>query len=280
MHTDRASPETEAYTINLASQIQPHFRKPSTPDPSLPSSLRILDLCSGTGCIPLLFHSRLYSKIPNLTALGVDISLAAISLARRNLQHNLARRNLPAGARHRTDFLRADILAQRDGSTAFDRILGQEWDIVTSNPPYISTHGFRHETARSVRNWEPRTALVPRKSSAAVEGPGVGADVFYPRLLEIAATVGAKVVLLEVADMHQAIRVVGMAVTSADWKGVEILRDWPDEGSTASEVANASTAVEVDGRRITIRGRGNGRAVLCWNAAGRSLLGRLPTHDI
>lgn len=93
-------------------------------------------------------------------------------------------------------------------------------------------------------------------------------DVFYPRLLRAAEEVGVRVVLVEVADMEQAIRVAGMVVRRGVrvWEGCEIWRDWP---ATA-----VGEEVEVEGEMIRVRGEGNGRAVLAWRGEGGRMLGR------
>lgn len=130
-----------------------------------------------------------------------------------------------------------------------------EWDLLTSNPPYISPRGFSVSTSRSVRNWEPKLALVPPvervdlhqrhfydhyypddenllplpKRGGAGEkkrterGGGVEyaeEDIFYARLLEIARTYKPKRVLMEVGDMEQAKRVVGMVLGEKKLRGV------------------------------------------------------------
>src|SRR4051812_39952052 len=54
----------------------------------VPSELRVLDLCTGTGCIPLLFHHEFYAARDDvqLRLLGMDISEQAIDLAQHNLK--------------------------------------------------------------------------------------------------------------------------------------------------------------------------------------------------
>lgn len=67
------------------------------------------------------------------------------------------------------------------------------FDILISNPPYISPRQFLSTTARSVREYEPLQALVPpANESDKLSDADVG-DMFYPRLLDIAERVQAKV---------------------------------------------------------------------------------------
>ncbi|KAK4148202.1 uncharacterized protein C8A04DRAFT_23999 [Dichotomopilus funicola] len=82
-------PETEAYTLHIANILT---KSSSTP-------LNILDLCTGTGCIPLLLlHSLLASPsvAGPISLHGVDISPHAVRLARENLAHNIRLGLLPA----------------------------------------------------------------------------------------------------------------------------------------------------------------------------------------
>ncbi|CAD6591784.1 MAG: hypothetical protein ASARMPRED_005600 [Alectoria sarmentosa] len=193
-------PETENLTTQLASLL---LSSPSPP----PNTLRILDLCTGTGCIPLLLYTLLSSRIPSLHFCGVDISPAATTLANKNLSHNISSNQLPQNAREQISFVRNDIFAAR--ANAWNQ---SKWDILISNPPYISPTSFNSTTTRSVRNYEPRSALVPAgtpspKGRVAEVDAG---DTFYPRLLEIAEQVSAQVLLIEVGGLEQAFRVVAM----------------------------------------------------------------------
>lgn len=132
------------------------------------------------------------------------------------------------------------------------------FDILISNPPYISPKSFNSTTSRSVRKFEPRLALVP-------DPPDETGDLFYPHLFRIASQVNAKMVLFEVADLHQAKRVAEMAMK--DWPHVEIWRDDP-----AAKPDETDTIV-VDGKSIAIRGRGHGRSVFAYSEeASKSLL--------
>jgi methylase of polypeptide subunit release factors len=241
---------------------------------NLPPEVRVLDLCTGTGCIPLLFHheiSSASSKI-DLRLLGVDISEKALGIARRNLQRLRKMQRLQDSGE--LDFIQADILAtpfsdQTEGVLSLPTALTWEgkppfWDILISNPPYISPSAFWKTTTRSVRGFEPKLALVPPRGFKQTDTEQ--GDRFYPRLLEIARDVEAKVVLLEVADMEQALRVAQRAQNLDIFDGVEIWREQPD--------ATGDTKAE---QGFAVVGQGNARSVLCWRGRGTSWLGKSAT---
>jgi len=262
----RSSTETEAYTTHLAHILLQHFRTPSPSSPN-PTTLRILDLCTGTGCIALLLHSLLSLRISSLFLLGIDISPRAIALARHNLHSNFRAGHLSLRAAVEVQFSQADIFRE-------DAIPEGKWDVLVANPPYISPGGYDRNTSRSVRAWEPKKALVPPlpPSSSPPSQPltyahteqdlqqrerdhSIG-DAFYPRLFNIAQRVDAQVVLVEVADMAQAQRVAALAIKAHVWRRCEIWRDWP--------AGRGVQAVEIGGRRVEVRGEGEGRAVVLW----------------
>jgi len=136
---------------------------------------RVLDLGTGSGCLLL----ALLHEYPAASGLGVDISPAAIALAQRNAEK--------LGLGPRADFIVGDWSAS----------IGGRFDVVMSNPPYISTgeiEGLEPEVAR----YEPRGAL---------DGGWDGLDA-YRVLLPLTAQVLAPggVVLFEMgAGQDQAI---------------------------------------------------------------------------
>jgi len=253
LKTGMRRPETESLTTYLASLL--HHSKPQK------KPLRILDLCTGTGCIPLLLNSILAPSTPALRLLGVDNSTAAISLARKNLEHNVTLRRLPLSARDQIQFLRDDIFDPTKLQWP-----NQSWDILISNPPYISPDSFNKTTARSVRNHEPISALVPSLDPQSTLPDEAKGDIFYPHLLSLANSVQAKIILFEVADMAQAERVVHM-VLDHGWEGVEIWRDWPAQGVSREFVT--AGAVEVN-----VIGEGNGRGVIAWRRGVGTWIGK------
>ena len=100
---------------------------------------RVLDLCTGSGCIGL----ALAANAPACRVVLADLERRALILARQNV------RNLSLSARCVT--VEADALA------APSRLLG-EFDLIVSNPPYVSS-GEIGSLDPSVRDYEPRTAL-------------------------------------------------------------------------------------------------------------------------
>jgi len=244
-------PETESMTNHLASLLPSLLKSHESPHPHL----RILDLCTGTGCISLLLHSLLSSpKIPPQVC-GIDISSTAINLAQENLAHNIRLGHLEPIAQEQIDFIQDDIFS--DSKKPWRT---SSWDVIISNPPYISPNSFNNTTSRSVRNYEPKAALVPPQTVAAdsVHDDTVG-DMFYPRLLKIAHNANAKLVLMEVADMAQATRVVEMVLEKGIWGGCEIWRDEP-----SSNPRSMGERVVIRGRDVEVKGEGNGRGVLVW----------------
>ncbi len=270
-------PETESITIHLASLITEAFCRQTRLDLIRDigsigyhhkSPLRILDLCTGTGCIPLLLHALLAPTFPHLQIAGVDISPAAIALAKENVAHNIALGYLRQNdAKSQLEFCAGDICAETDGEAARTEnqwVGNTAWDIVVSNPPYISPRDFDTTTAKSVRNYEPHEALVPLRPGQGAHPDTEDGDTFYPHILRLARSFRAKILLVEVVDLAQAIRVAAMILGSRRWAGCEIWRDYPGQGGSKE----ARKTIDVDGRDILVKGEGNGRAVLAWSSIG------------
>lgn len=194
-----------------------------------------------------------------------------MSLARRNRAHNF-----PKLDRHGCDalvrFENGDVLAsgpqiQHEAEGA-RKDTGwwygdSAWDVVTANPPYISRDGFNKDTERSVRNFEPKLALVPY----ATDGRHPE-DVFYPAIIDKAEMLKAKILLMEVADTSQAVRVARHAAASGNWGRVEIWRDVPEV--RPSEVPSGPSGGEDSGvgeGSFVFHGVGEGRSVVCWRDA-------------
>lgn len=102
---------------------------------------RVLDLCTGSGCIA----AAIAQQLVRATVVATDISEPAIAVARRNIERlNLSQRvTLLVG-----DLFEALALPTDRGP----------FDLIVSNPPYIPT-GQIEGLDRSVRDYEPKLAL-------------------------------------------------------------------------------------------------------------------------
>ena len=105
----------------------------------LDSNPRILDLCTGSGCIGLAIATRVKDSKVTLADLSQDALMVA--------KHNIVNHKLT----NRVSCVRANAL---EAPPAF---LGK-FDLIVSNPPYITTREMT-ELPRSVAAFEPRMAL-------------------------------------------------------------------------------------------------------------------------
>lgn len=122
-------PETEEivnWTINHFSEIKKQYSK-----------IRVLDLCTGSGCISI----ALTKHLPQAQVTAVDISEKALDVARRNASANNVDVN----------FLQADILSPFT-------IHNSQFTLIISNPPYVMDKE-KAEMQRNVLEWEPQQAL-------------------------------------------------------------------------------------------------------------------------
>jgi release factor glutamine methyltransferase len=126
-------PETEI----LVERCLEHLRGLATP--------RVLDVGVGSGAIAL----ALADEHPGVRVVGVDSSLAALSLAREN--------RLRAGVDGRVDFAYGDLLGGARGPL----------DLVVSNPPYVSPAEFE-SLQPEIRLYEPYEALAGEGRGEAV----------------------------------------------------------------------------------------------------------------
>ena len=115
-----------------------------------PNSLRILDLCTGTGCIALYAAK----SIPGARVIATDISTAALALARENAQ--------ALKLEDRVEFAQGDLFAALSETHA-----AEGFDVIVTNPPYIDD-----TTAATlqpeVRDYEPASALFAGEGGAAI----------------------------------------------------------------------------------------------------------------
>jgi release factor glutamine methyltransferase len=129
-------PETEEWVAWLIQQYAHSKQKP----------LKILDLCTGSGCIAL----ALAKAFPAALVVGVDIAPAAVALAQANAASN---------ATTNVQFVCADLWA--------GVAKGEQFDLIVSNPPYITDVEFATLTPE-VAQWEDKGALVAARNGLAL----------------------------------------------------------------------------------------------------------------
>jgi release factor glutamine methyltransferase len=135
-------PETELLALEAIHQLKGEESKIKSrgKDPSLltpHTSPRILDLCTGSGCIALAVGR----DFPHAAIFGTDISEEALGYAKRNAAANSI---------CNVAFLKGSLFEPVSGLPPFDLII--------SNPPYIKS-GDIGGLQREIREWEPLSAL-------------------------------------------------------------------------------------------------------------------------
>ena len=110
---------------------------------ALPPGGRLLDLGTGTGCIPI----AILANRPDARGLATDLNPDALIMAGQNAERH--------GVQWRLDFARGDwfgALALPEGKSA------ARFDLIVSNPPYISS-AIIETLAPEVKAFDPRLAL-------------------------------------------------------------------------------------------------------------------------
>lgn len=100
-------------------------------------SMRLLDLCTGSGCVAI----TMARQRPTATVVATDLSPDALAVARENA--------LRLGA-YNVAFVQSDLFASIPPESRFD--------VITANPPYIATSEI-DGLMPDVRDFEPRQAL-------------------------------------------------------------------------------------------------------------------------
>jgi len=155
---------------------------------------RICDIGTGSGCLAI----ALLHELPDSQAVAIDISEAAIRVAKRNAEHH--------AVMSRLHLLVSDCFA----AVAID----QKFDVIVSNPPYVFGNAVEG-LQREVRDYEPQVAL----------SPGMDGLLIIRRLLsdskDFLGTGGH--LLIEIGfDQHEA---VDQMIDRNIWKLLDIHQD-------------------------------------------------------
>lgn len=137
--------ETEEWVYSLGRSVSKCYQ-----NGTIPSDLTLVDLCTGSGCIPLLLLKMTRNTRIFKTIKAVDISQHALNLTKRNLIYN----HLHNDSKNTFKTQLGNILNQSE------LIHPNKIDILTCNPPYISIETFESEVEDSVKRYEPHLALI------------------------------------------------------------------------------------------------------------------------
>ena len=108
------------------------------------SSLSILDLCTGSGCLAL----ALAREFPDFKVYGTDISEIAIKYAEENARLNCI---------NNVTFLRGNLFEPIE-KLPTSYLPFPTFDLIISNPPYIRTDDIKN-LQPEIKEWEPVSAL-------------------------------------------------------------------------------------------------------------------------
>ncbi|HEX8955723.1 MAG TPA: 50S ribosomal protein L3 N(5)-glutamine methyltransferase [Burkholderiaceae bacterium] len=100
---------------SFIAELIPEQLSPWVADPS--SVCEVLDLCTGSGCLPIL----LADAFPGAHVDAVDISPDALAVAERNVADY--------GLRERIALYQSDL---------YDALPAKQYDLIISNPPYVN----------------------------------------------------------------------------------------------------------------------------------------------
>ena len=166
----------------------------------LHDGMRILDMCTGSGCI--LLSLLRYSN--DCTGVGVDISADALQVAAKNMERILGVR---ATEQSKVIFRHGNLFEDMDCQDKFD--------IIVSNPPYIKTNVI-DSLMPEVKEHEPLSAL---------DG-GEDGLFFYRRIIERAGEflMGGGMLFFEIGyDQGEA---VYRLMEEAGYTDIEVIKDF------------------------------------------------------
>ncbi|KAJ3145877.1 hypothetical protein HDU86_000604 [Geranomyces michiganensis] len=146
--------ETEEWTTRLISIILKKHQQTKTTTAA--TRLRILDLCTGTGCIAL----ALARGVPHAHVVAGDIHPRAVALARINARRNgLEERVMAQWVDVFDDGVMRHLVLQNHTDDDDDHDDNGKFDLVVANPPYVAPQDLAGLDP-GVRMWEDVGALV------------------------------------------------------------------------------------------------------------------------
>jgi release factor glutamine methyltransferase len=171
-------------------------------------SARVLDLCTGSGCVAV----TLGKERPTTRVIGADLSDEALVVARDNA--------VRLGAVANVSFVRSDLF------DAFERWSPRpRFDLVTANPPYIAT-GEAESLQVDIRDFEPHVALFGGDDGLEITRRIVTSA---PAWLETGGVLALEIGSGQAGAVEQSMK-------DAGFDGVQIARDLAGQQRVASGV--------------------------------------------
>ena len=155
---------------------------------------RFCEVGVGSGCISIaILHNT-----KNASATGADISPTALETARKNAEVH--------GVAERFDLQISDV---------FDALPIEKYDLIASNPPYISSAEIKN-LQPEVRGFEPKTALTD-----GADGLSIAAKIIRDAPLRLKSR---SFLLLEIGFGQAA--AVAELFAAEIWEKIEFIPDW------------------------------------------------------
>lgn len=171
-------------------------------------SLSILDIGTGSGCIPI----TLKTELPTCRIAACDVSKEALKIARENANLNDTE----------IDFFQVDILNKKEWATL------DNFDIIVSNPPYIP-HSERKLMPENVLKFEPDLALFVEEEEPLI---------FYKTITEFALQKGNKNGWLFFEMNEYNAKEVANLLTISNLKKVQIQKDLQNKDRMIKAIIN------------------------------------------
>ena len=170
----------------------------------LKPGMRILDMCTGSGCILISLLSlskgcggQNADGSVSCSGVGVDISKDALEVAGENAKRLLGE--------NKSQFIESDLFARVDGT----------YDIIVSNPPYIPSDVIG-TLMPEVKNHEPIQALDGTKNGL----------YFYQQIIEKSPAYLKAGGRLYFEIGHDQARAVSTLMTAAGFEEIEVIKDY------------------------------------------------------
>lgn len=152
-HTLIPRPETEELVAWIIEDVKNKNQENSQHKP-LNSNITILDIGTGSGCIPI----SLAKELPQAKVSSIDVSEEALQVARKNSALNKVAVN----------FIQQDILKAEN--------LQEKYDVIVSNPPYVRELE-KEQMHQNVLDFEPELALFVQNDDPLI---------FYRKIAQLA----------------------------------------------------------------------------------------------